>query len=111
MLELIQTTETTLFQLKVLHSFYQDVSEKEKYSGIISRWPVIHRKMIPVIAEFHAKFINQIGGFQESNPDERFLNDDKIFLKVPLVRLVSKNIYVTYILQHYICYIYRILPP
>ena len=64
MLELIQTVETTLFQLKVLHSFYQDVSEKEKYSGVISRWPVIHRKMLPVIAEFHSKFVTEIGGFQ-----------------------------------------------
>ena len=88
MLELIQTVETTVFQLKVLHSFYQDVSDKEKYSCIISRWPVIHRKMLPIIAEFHTKFIDEIGGFQENNPDEKFLNDDKIFFKVPLVRLV-----------------------
>jgi len=89
MLEVIQVVETTLFQLKVLHSFYQDVSEKEKYSGVISRWPVIHRKMLPVIAEFHLKFVAEIGGFQEEDPDERFLNDEKIFLTVPLVRLVN----------------------
>ena len=88
MLELIQTVEITVFQLKVLHSFYQDVSDKEKYSGIISRWPVIHRKMLPIIAEFHTKFVDEIGGFQENHPDEKFLNDDKIFFKVPLVRLV-----------------------
>ena len=86
MLELIQTVETTLFQLKVLHLFYQDVTEKEKYYGVISRWPVIHRKMLPTIAEFHSKFIAEIGGFQDNDPDERFLNDEKIFLTVSLVR-------------------------
>ena len=89
MLEVIQTVETTLFQLKVLHLFYQDVSEKEKYSGVISRWPVIHRKMLPFIAEFHSKFVAEIGGFQEKDPDERFLNEEIIFLTVPLVRLVN----------------------